>query len=338
MSFCSKCGQVLIENNKFCTKCGTPIDSSSDSDILENRKSTINLKKNSEDINENSNYLEENQKPSRNKFPIIIVAIIVVLVVSVMGAILVYSKINTKQKNPSTEIINVDVTDYPSISLRVKASDYSQSLNVENFTLKEQDSFQKNLQLVSGVDENEYIISYKTSDESTSGQRNIKIAYSENNKESIAEGSYQVPEKSKDNSKAIKSDNAVTTYDNNETAVKSVIESYLSEFIQMVNSKNTSNIKNVLDSNGSILGELNSTVDSYKEQDIDEDLINHSIQAISKISENQYEVVTYEKYKIYYGKKNETKIIEFRMTYVINKTSLGFKVNSIKKIENLSSN
>lgn len=338
MSFCSKCGEVLIENNKFCTKCGTPIDSSSDSSILENRNSPINLKKDSENINENSNYFEEDEKPSRNKLPIIIVSIIVLLVVSVMGAILVYSKINSDKKNPSIEILNVDVTDYPSISIRVKASDYSQSLNVENFTLKEQNSFQKNLQLVSGVDENEYIISYKTSDESTSGQRNIKIAYSDNNKESIAEGSYQVPEKSKDNSKAINSDNAVTTYDNNETAVKSVIESYLSKFIQMVNSKNTSNIKDVLDLNGSILGELNSTVDSYKEQDIDENLINHSIQAISKISEKQYEVVTYEKYKIYYGKKNETKIIEFRTTYVINKTSLGFKVNSIKKIENLSSN
>ena len=254
--------------------------------------------------------------------------------------VLAYTKINAnpKDENQSIDILNADITNYPNIVLTIKANNYPENLNIENFTIKEDKSFQKNLKLESGTEENQYRITYKTSDESTSGKRNIKMAYLENDKEVIAEVSYLAPEKSKDTTKTVNSNNAVNTYDNNEIDIKTTMDNYLEAFIEMTNYKDTYYIKDSLDLKGSILAELNDTVKSYKEQEISESLIDHKIEAINKISDTQYEVVIYEKYNIYYGKKSESKITEFRTTYVVNKIGSAFKVYSIKKIDNLGSN
>lgn len=61
---------------------------------------------------------------------------------------------------------------------------------MKNFTLKENDTFQKNLKLDMELEGNDYKISYKTSDESNSGDRNIKVSYSEDNHEVVADGNY----------------------------------------------------------------------------------------------------------------------------------------------------
>ncbi|HEY5524369.1 MAG TPA: hypothetical protein VIK26_03415, partial [Clostridium sp.] len=275
----------------------------------------------------------------KKKLKIIILAIIGVLIAFTVG-VLAYGKINAnpKDENQSIDILNADITNYPNIVLTIKANNYSENLNVENFTIKEDKSFQKNLKIESETEENQYRITYKTSDESTSGKRNVKMAYLENDKEVIAEVSYSAPEKSKDTTKTVNSNNAVNTYDNNEIDIKTAMDNYLEAFIEMTNYKDTYYIKDSLDLKGSILGELNDTVKSYKEQEISESLIDHKIEAINKISDTQYEVVIYEKYNIYYGKKSESKITEFRTIYVVNKIGSAFKVYSIKKIDNLGSN
>lgn len=340
MSICKKCGAILKGNAKFCTKCGVPVDLSDSGDILDDENLVVDRNENYDClVEDDTNKFYKENTTKKKKLKIILFAIIAILIVSIAGTV-AYIKINYNPKdgNKSIDIVNVDITNYPNIILTIKANDYPENLNVENCTIKEDKSFQKNLKLEPGTEENQYRITYKTSDESTSGKRNIKMAYLENDKEAIAEVSYSAPEKSKDSIKTVNSNNAVNTYDNNEIDIKTAMDNYLKAFIEMTNRKDTYYIKDSLDLKGSILEELNDTVKSYKEQDISESLIDHKIEAINKINDTQYEVVIYEKYNIYYGKKSESKITEFRTTYVVNKIGSAFKVYSIKKIDNLGSN
>ncbi|PRR83583.1 zinc ribbon domain-containing protein [Clostridium vincentii] len=333
MSICKKCGEIVKENAKFCTKCGEVVNLSDNINISDDENVIEKIF-----LEDGTNEVHQDKKTNKKKVKIILFAITTILIVSIAGT-LTYIKINSNPKDESQriDILNADTTNYPNISIRIKTDNYSEDIVRENFTVKEDESFQKNIQLDSAIEENEYLITYNTSDESTSGKRNIKLAYLENDKEVIAEVNYLAPEKSKDTTKTVNSNNAVNTYDNNEVDIKNTMDKYLRNFIQMINNKDTYYIKEILDLNGSLLAELNDTVVSYKEQNISESLIDHKIEAINKISDTQYEVVIYEKYNIYYGKKSEYKITEFRTTYVVNKIGSAFKVYSIKKIDNLGS-
>ena len=261
------------------------------------------------------------------------------LIVAITGA-LVFTKINASQKEnikTSIEILNVDTDKYPNIVVSIKATNYEKSLDVKNFTLKENDAFQKDLNLSKGIEENQYKISYKTSDESTHGERNIKVACLDSDKEDVAEYSYKAPEKTQSSTQTSNSNNVVDTYDHNEIEVKQALENYENAYIRMINSKNIDYIKSSIDLSGGLISEFSSLIKSYSDQQITEDLMDHKIEDIKKINDSQYEVTVYEKYYIVYGKQKKSSYTDFRTNYIVNKTNSGFKIYSIKNTVTLGS-
>jgi predicted nucleic acid-binding Zn ribbon protein len=310
MNKCKNCGCEIRDSAKFCSNCGA-----------------------------SSNLDNTNKKLKKRNFKIIIPLIMFILICVSMG-VFVFMKINTNQKenmNKSIEVLNIDTDNYPNIVVSVKANNYQKKLEVKNFTLKENDAFQKDLTLADGIDENQYKISYKTSHESTKEERNIKIAYLDGDNEVIAEYSYNSPEKKQNSTQVSNTNNVVDTYDHNEVDVKQAIDNYEKAYIRMINSKDIYYIKNSIDLSGSLISEFTDLIKSYSEQRISEDLMDNKIEQINKINDSQYEVIAYEKYYISYGKDNKSSYTDFRTSYVINKTDSGFKVYSIKNITKLGS-
>jgi len=78
-----------------------------------------------------------------------------------------------------------------------------------------------------------------------------------------------------------------------------------------------------------------SYVDKEYREELEESNIEEKVQDINKISDYRYEVTTYEKYRINYGKENKSKIVEFSTKYTINKVNNKFKIYSIKDIQKL---
>lgn len=340
MNYCKKCGNEIRENARFCTNCGAP-NNSSDMDKVERDKGS-ETKQYKNNINVNSEVKSNsdiNSKSKRSNLKIIIPLIIFMLIVAITGG-LVFMKINASQKENmkrSIEILSVDSDNYPNIVVSIKATNYQKSLEVKNFTLKENDAFQKDLKLTEGLEENNYKISYKTSDESSKGDRNIKVACLDSDKEEIAEYSYKAPEKTKNSTQTSKSNNVVDTYDHNEIEVKQALDDYEKAYIKMVNSKDIYYIRSAIDLSGNLISEFTNLIKSFSDQNISEDLMDYKIEGIKKINDSEYEVTVYEKYYIVYGKENKSSYTDFRTNYIIDKTNSGFKAYSIKNTAALGS-
>ncbi|GEP65423.1 TcaA NTF2-like domain-containing protein [Clostridium beijerinckii] len=314
MKYCKKCGNEVSDNIKFCPKCGELINSNNTPNNIVNKKRKIGLK-------------------------ITLISVILILIFSVSAGV-AYIKQNASHKDDATknmEILNVDIDKYPEVTASIKINNYANKINVKNITIKENDAFQKDLKLSDGVNDNEYAISYKTSDESTSSEKNIKIACTLDNDEVTAEYSYTPPEKKQTVDKKSNSSNSVNTYDNNEIKVKNSIEDYESAYIRMINSKNIDYIKGSIDLSGGLISEFTSLIKNYSEQQIEEELVSHKIEDIKKISNSEYQVTVYEKYYISYGKNKTSSYTDFRDTYVVRSTASDFKVYSIKDVVQISS-
>ena len=340
MNHCKKCGNEVKENAKFCTHCGAP-NNSDDTEILYSGKG-LESEEYKNNINDNSVVKSNsniNNKSKKSNLKIIIPLTIFMLIVAITG-VFVFTKINASQKEntkTSIEILSVDTDKYPNIVVSIKATNYKKSLDIKNFTLKENDAFQKDLSLSKGIEENQYKISYKTSDESTHGERNIKVACLDSDKEDLAEYSYKAPEKTQSSTQTSNSNNVVDTYDHNEIDVKQALENYENSYIRMVNSKNIDYVKSSIDLSGTLISEFSSLIKSFTDQQITEDLMEHKIEDIKKINNSQYEVTVYEKYYISYGKQRKSSYTDFRTNYIVNKTNSGFKVYSIKNTVTLGS-
>ncbi|WP_236897345.1 zinc ribbon domain-containing protein [Clostridium beijerinckii] len=314
MKYCKKCGNEVSDNIKFCPKCGERINSNNAPNNIVNKKRKIGLK-------------------------IALISVILILIFSVSAGV-AYIKQNASHKDDATknmEILNVDIDKYPEVTASIKINNYENKINVKNITIKENDAFQKDLKLSDGVNDNEYTISYKTSDESTSSEKNIKIACTLDNDEVTSEYSYTPPEKKQTVDKKSNSSNSVNTYDNNEIKVKNSIEDYESAYIRMINSKNIDYIKGSIDLSGGLISEFTSLIKNYSEQQIEEELVSHKIEDIKKISNSEYQVTVYEKYYISYGKNKTSSYTDFRDTYVVRSTASDFKVYSIKDVVQISS-
>lgn len=98
----------------------------------------------------------------------------------------------------------------------------------------------------------------------------------------------------------------------------------------MVNTKDTYHIRDAIDLGDGVLDEFTKNVASYKEQNITESLESYKIENIVKSNDDEYDVTVYEKYHIYYGKKHESKNLDFRTTYTVDKVDSVFKVKQIK--------
>jgi hypothetical protein len=334
MYYCRKCGEQLKGGSKFCNKCGVEVGLAPNGYTFDGEASSVGTEvyaTNSRIKNElDDSNKEKRPRKVRSKLKIIlIIMFLMVLIFSISAFTFIKLKSSSKENNPSISIVNVDIAKYPNIVLTIKADNYKNALKEGNFTVKEKDVFQKGLKLEKEGD-NKYVISYKSSGEFTSGERSVRVAYLENDKESIAEINYDAPEKDKNDAKIVNSNNTVNTYDRNEIDVKASMDKFEDEFIRTVNSKDINYIKDTLDLSGGMLIEFTNMLKSYSEQKITESLLKYDIENIKKISDVQYEVTTYEKFSIHYGNKNETKQIDFRNIYILNKTNSGFKVYSLK--------
>ncbi|KHD16188.1 zinc ribbon domain-containing protein [Clostridium butyricum] len=296
---CKKCGYEIQQSAKYCTNCGC--------------------------ANEKIN--------NRMKFKKITIAIItiIILILSVSFTIYKIKGIHKDTKN-TIQMINLDSTEFPDIKIEVKSSNDKIHLNSDNITIKENDSYQKNIK----VDylEDRYIITYEASDKKSNNDRNLKICFNENNNENIIDTTYKAPDY-KEESKSANveySDNTVNTYDKNEIDIRNLMETFMNSSIKSINSKDIYYVKQYVDLNSTILSEFQKTVDSYKEQKITEDLMIFNVENIKKLNEISYEVYTFERYKIYYGAKNEINTSDFKSVYLVKYIDGEFKVNSIKEI------
>ena len=322
MNYCKKCGSELKENAKFCSVCGNPVD-------LNHEEINLSMEETYEPI--------KPEKETKSKFKLILIFIVLVLLFSgaAGAAYFKMSSTNKEQMIKSIEILGVDIEKYPEITISIKINNYDNKLYSKNFTIKENDAFQKDLNLSDGVEKNQYKITYKTSDEATSSEKKMKVACELEDKEYIADYAYTPPAKKQSGNEKSNSNNSVNTYDDNEVKVKAAIENYENAYIRMINTKNIDYIKNSIDLSGGLINEFTSLIKSYSDQGITEDLINHKIEDIKKISDSDYEVVVTEKYYISYAKEKKSTYSDFKDTYEVKLTSSGFKVYAIKNVTSL---
>lgn len=331
MKKCRNCGQEVDEEAKFCPKCGSAFDDTQDD--YEDEAYDYGL--------EYEEYKEPDGKNGSNKTKFkIAVSIFVAILVLIAGAvgILKYKEFSENSKR-EIQLLSVDAAEYPSMKIEIKASNYNNKLNKDNLSVKENDVYPKDVDLKSDEqEEDKYIISYTSTEKDSGGNVDINIAYTEDGKEVSLQTSYDAPDNSKDQKEykgKANGDNSVNTYDDNEILVKNAIDKYEKAFIQMIDYKDTYYIKSAVDLSGGLVSEFEKTVNSYKEQDINETLRKYNVENITKVSEGKYDVTVYEEYHIYYGKEHKNKNEDFRTRYLVNKCGSEFKVYSIKNIEKI---
>ena len=324
MKRCQKCGNEINDDAKFCSKCGAQLNEIDDNEEYEDL--------------DNDEYEDRNKKKNKIKIAVGIFIVIFIVIASAVG--IIKYKEYTELNKRNIQVVNVNVTDYPNVKIQIKASNYPEKMKKDNLSVKENDVFPKDVELVSDDTEN-YTISYTSSEKDSDEDVNVKIAsYTEDGKEVSAEISYKAPENNstKDtkvyNGKA-NGDNSVNTYDDNEILVKNAVDRYERAYIQMINNKDTYYIKSAIDLSGGLLSEFEKTVSSYKDQEINETLRRYNVENITKLSGDKYDVTVYEQYHIYYGKEHEDKNEDFRTRYIVNKSGSEFKVYSIKNIDKI---
>lgn len=317
MKYCNNCGAELNDTDKFCKKCGKKIQQEQVNNIPTVQKSDT--------------YVVD--KPSKKSSKNIVIIISVIIAAIILATTTYFIKTNNILKNQKLSIESIDSSSYPDVKVTIKATGFQHDLSTNNFSLKENDIFQNNLNL--SKKDNTYTITYKTTNSSEKEQRNVNIQYDDGKKSFNLNSSYSSPKKD-DNSSA-GSYKSISTYDENESKVKDVINSYENSFIQMVNYRDYSYVENYIKGGSQIEKELQSIIKQYDAQKITESLEQYKIEEIKKVTDTQYKAVVYEKYSIQYGIKDETKLVDFRMTYILDNTDLGFKISSIKETKQLSS-
>lgn len=325
MSVCKKCGQELKEGCKFCGSCGEPVEQSVEPVEQGN-------------VEYDGNKLDT--KKPKNIFKFIIIFVIVVLLGA--AAFLFFSinaQLNASKNVKNITILSIDTEKFPSVQVKVNTININDSINDNSFAIKEEESFPQNISVEKAPEDNTYIITYKSLDEKSTGDRNVKVSYLDNGKDISAEETYKAPEVSKKSVKSgsITGDNSVNTYDGNIEQVASDYNSFINALIEAVNSKNPYYLSSYVDQSGGEMKDFETTINSYKDQNIDEDLIESKVEQTTKINDSQYSVVATEKYRIFYGKTNETKTVDFRTTYTFNKIGSNFKLLKIEKIDKLNS-
>lgn len=303
MKYCKKCGAQIEEGAKFCSKCGAPNVGGADK------------------VHKN------------NGLKVFFIAATFILALAGIGFGLYKMNNSQKEDNPEMQLVNIDVTDYPEIKAVVMISNYDNSIDNSSFIVKENDSYEKDID-VEKDEEGNYVLTYDTSDKTSKDERKVKICYSESSSEIACETSYTPPEKEKEKNVTVSgaTDNTVNTYDENEIDVKNLVDKFISASVSTINSRDLYYIKSYIDLSGSLVSEYEETIESYKAQRITESLLSSRIDNIEKLGGGLYEVTTFERYRIYYGVKQENKNIDFRSVYIVKDTESGFKVNSIKEI------
>lgn len=302
MKKCKNCGSVVDEKMKFCTKCGT-------------------------DIKKNC---------SKKKLAIILGLLIITSIMSLSIFYYIYTNKKTSNDVEAVKIENINIDEYPQIHIKISKANEDELLENYKLIVKEDEIYQKNVKINKNEDGTEYDVSYECSDKKSTGNRKVIISFSKNNKEFIVDSEYEAPEIVKEKSDVVNlTDNSVNTYDENEVQVKNLMEEYLNDGIRSINNYDIYYVKDKIDPASSLIKEIEQTLVSYKEQEITESLSEYRIENIEKINDYEYEVSTFERYRINYGKKKEIKDLTFRSKYIIKKIGNSFKVNSIKEINTL---
>lgn len=302
MKKCKNCGSALDDKMKFCTKCGAVIK----------------------------------QDSSKKKLGVIAALIIIAAVI--FSSVFYYVYINKKSLNDveTAKIESINIEKYPEVHITIVNGNEEEQLENYKLIVKEDETYQKNVKINKNEDGTAYDVSYESNDKKSTGNRKVTVSFSKNNSEIIIDSEYEAPEILKEKSDIINSaDNSVNTYDENEVQVKKLMEEYLNDGIRSINNYDIYYVKDKIDPSSSMMKEIEQMLVSYKQQEITESLSEYRIENIEKISDSEYEVSTFERYRINYGKKKEIKDLTFRSKYLIKKVGNSFKVNSLKEINTL---
>ena len=311
MKYCNKCGSKFSDDVKFCRKCGSSLI-----DVKEEK--IVNTKYNELD---NS----ENKKSSKMKFIIAAILIVIIAIASTTVYFLT-KKSENKQSKKLINIQEIKSSEYPKVSIIIKAKSID-NIKSENITLKEGEYFPKDIS-VEKSDSDRYVISYSSSNSNAGKKLDVDLEYIDNDEDIKCSSSYTAPEiKSKEN---IESNVSLNTYDENVKEIEDLYGDFIYSFIDMINYGDVSYIYDYVVIGSNIYKDMSSSLESFKKQDISEEIEEHNIQEIKKIDDNTYELYAYEVYDIYYGEEHSRKLKTFNSVYTVTKSNGVFKFTDLR--------
>lgn len=311
MKYCNKCGSKFSDDMKFCRKCG--------SSLIDVKEEKIENKK----CNELDN--SENKKSSKMKF---VIAAILIVILAIAGTTVYFltMKSENKQSKKSINIQEINSNEYPKVSIIIKTKSID-NIKSENITVKEGEYFPKDIS-VEKSDSDRYIISYSSTNKNSGKKLDIDLEYIYKDEDIKCSSSYTAPEiKVKEK---IESNVSLNTYDENIKEIENLYGDFINSFIDMINYGDISYIFDYVVIGSNVYNDMSSSLESFKKQDISEELEEHNIQEIKKIDDNTYEVYVYEVYDIYYGVEHSRKLKTFNSVYTATKSNGVFKFTDLR--------
>lgn len=311
MKYCNKCGSKFSDDMKFCRKCG--------SSLIDVKEEKIENKK----CNELDN--SENKKSSKMKF---VIAAILIVILAIAGTTVYFltMKSENKQSKKSINIQEINSNEYPKVSIIIKTKSID-NIKSENITVKEGEYFPKDIS-VEKSDSDRYIISYSSTNKNSGKKLDIDLEYIYKDEDIKCSSSYTAPEiKVKEK---IESNVSLNTYDENIKEIENLYGDFINSFIDMINYGDISYICDYVVIGSNVYNDMSSSLESFKKQDISEELEEHNIQEIKKIDDNTYEVYVYEVYDIYYGVEHSRKLKTFNSVYTATKSNGVFKFTDLR--------
>ena len=122
MKYCENCKKEFHSNGNFCPICGSKL----------------------KEINENQN---NKKKKSSKKIIITIVSIITVAIIAGVSIYFIKSKPKEVEVKKSIEVKEVDLKDYPTVSIIIQAKNIDDEITTNNITIEEEDYFVKNIKV-----------------------------------------------------------------------------------------------------------------------------------------------------------------------------------------------
>lgn len=324
MKYCDNCGKELNDEARFCPKCGRKIDNDKEINYLNEEECF-------EEDYDNENYYEEDyyeDKKSNKGIIIFIITLIIIVIIGSLGVYFLKTKSESKKVQKSIEIKEINLKDYPKVLIIVEAKNLETEITSDNIAIKEGEYFPKNISVESSGNNDRYLISYESTSNNAGKSLTVDLEYTNKNDDIKSSSSYKAPEIESENSGA--SNTSLNTYDPNVEIIRNMYESFINQFIRMVNYGNISYINDYVVIGSNLYNDFTVSIESFNKQNITERIEEYTIQDIKKINDDTYEVYVYESYYINYGKEHSSKIKTFNSIYTAQRSGDSFKFTDLR--------
>ena len=301
MKYCKNCKKSFHNEGNFCPICGSKLEKVTES---KNNKSKKSYKK------------------------IIITIMIIVAIIAGVSIYFIKSKPKETKVEKSIEVKEVDLKDYPTVSIIVQTKNINDEITIDNITIEEEEYFVKNTTIKKAEGNNKYLVSYESNNNNSNKDLNATLEYANENEDIKCKFSYKSPEIEKENNTSANA--SLNTYDPNIELIKDKYEGFIDRFISMINYGNISYMDDYVVIGSNLYNDFVVSIESFNKQNISEQLEEYNIQDVKKIDDNTYEIYVYEAYNIYYGKEHSRKLKTFNSIYTVQKSNESFKFTDLR--------